>query len=70
MCHSGLGYIAGAFMAEAFGGWQWALRVSLHVSLFYCSLCCTVTFDQSTVQLHLSVTDPFLRCNTSVNCRG
>jgi len=25
---SGLGYIAGAQMAQAFGGWQWALRVS------------------------------------------
>jgi len=31
---SGLGYIAGAKMAEAFHGWQWALRVSTAQAMF------------------------------------
>lgn len=28
MCCSGLGYIVGSNVAQALGGWQWALRVS------------------------------------------
>ena len=28
--HSGLGYIAGKGVADAFDDWRWALRVSIH----------------------------------------